>query len=115
MSNRPFRLVFVLGALLLAQGLHAMEPDDGSEDEDEDRPTTQARVAHADTAKARYEARMAMLNAQLTHGREYCKAIRASGADYCTKEVDQKEYEGRFKIQQAYKDELAKEQAAKDK
>ena len=103
---RSFRHLLLLGALLVVQGAHAYVDDE--DDDDEDKPT-HARVETIDTPKARYQARMDMLNARVEMQRKWCKATSHGAMDYCTKEVDQNEREQRYKIEQSYKDELAKE------
>ena len=104
---RSFRHLLLLGALLVVQGAHAYVDDEDDEDE-EDRPS-RTRIETVDTPKARYQVRMDALKARLEMQRNYCKASSRGGMDYCTKEVDQFEREQRYKIEQSYKDELAKE------
>lgn len=101
------RSLLLLCTLLTLQAAHAYEDDD---DDEEDRPA-RLRVEKVDSPKARYRARMDMLNARVEAQRNWCKATAHGGMDYCSKEVDQVEREGRYKIEQAYKDELAKESA----
>jgi len=49
-----------------------------------------------------------MLNAQVERKRQYCKLSRAQGKDYCLKEADQAEREGRYKLAKELEDALAK-------
>ena len=100
---RSLRAVLLLGALLLVQGAQAYLDED-----DEDRPS-RTKIETVDSPKARYQARMDMLNARVDMQRKYCKATSRGGMDYCSKEVDQHEREQRYRIEQSYKDDLAKE------
>lgn len=102
------RSFLLLGTLLIAQAAQAYLDED---DEDEDDRPGRTRIETVDTPKARYQARMDMLNARIEMRRKYCKATSRGSMDYCSKEVEQAEREGRYKIEQAYKDELAKEGA----
>ena len=103
---RSLRAVLLLGALLLVQGAQAYLDED--DEDDEDRPS-RTKIETVDSPKARYQARMDMLNARVDMQRKYCKATSRGGMDYCSKEVDQYEREQRYRIEQSYKDDLAKE------
>ena len=100
------RAVLLLGALLFAQGVQAYLDED--DEDDEDRPS-RTRIEIVDSPKARYDARMDALKARIDMRRQYCKATSRGGMDYCSKEVDQAEREGRSSIELMYKQELEKE------
>ena len=104
------RAVLLLGALLCAQGVQAYLDED--DEDDEDHPS-RTKIEIVDTPKARYQARMDALNARIDYQRKVCKASSRGGMDYCSKQVDQSEREGRSNIEFMYKAELEKEGAKK--
>ncbi len=96
------RLLVLLCGLLVLPAVHAFADDYDDNDDEEDYKTKQTRVTRLETPRDRYNAKLEMLNAKVERRRQICKNQRSSGADYCMKEADQVEYEGRREL----KDEL---------
>jgi len=107
MSQR-LRLLFICLSLCLCHPAQAFY-DDYEDDEDYEEEDGAPRVIRADSPRDRYNAKLDMLNAQLERKRQFCKLSRAQGKDYCLKEADQAEREGRYKLARELEKELAKE------
>ena len=100
------RLVLLCCSLCVANLAHAFYDDyDDDEDAGEDAP----KVVRADSPRDRYNAKLDILNAQVERKRQFCKLSRAQGKDYCLKEADQAEREGRYKLARELEEALAKE------
>lgn len=104
-------LVLALGLLLIQQSALAANYDD--EDDDDDEPVSHSvrRVEVPKTPLARYNARMETFKAQIEVKRDKCRLSSSMSLDFCTREVDQAELQGRHKIETQYKEELAQEAA----
>ena len=108
--TQTLRLLLLAAALLTTLGVQAFEDDD---EDDEDYAAKPRTTVRSDTPKDRYLAKLDMLNAKVEYRRNVCKYTRSSGAgDYCTKEVDQLEREGRLNIEKEFKAAMEKERAA---
>jgi len=106
MSQR-LRLLLICFLLSLVPVAHAFYDDyEDDEDYEEDQPR---KAVRADTPRDRYDAKLDMLNAQIERKRQICKLSRAQGKDYCLKEADQAEREGRYKLAKELEAALAKE------
>ena len=104
--SQSLRLLLVCFALCLCHPAQAFY-DDYDDDEDAEEDGTPL-VIRADTPRDRYNAKLDMLNAQVERKRQFCKLSRARGKDYCLKEADQAEREGRYKLAKELEDALAK-------
>lgn len=105
MSHR-LRLILICCLLTLVSTAHAFYDDyEDDEDYDEDQPRKAVRV---DTPRDRYDAKLDILNAQVERRRQICKLSRAQAADFCVKEADQYEREGRYKLKKELEEALAK-------
>jgi hypothetical protein len=101
-------LVLMLGMLLLQQGAMAANYDD---EDDEDEPCERRTVVRQTVPKtpdARFQARMEALKEQMAARRADCKLRATISLDFCAKEIDHAEFEGRHRIEAQYKDDLAK-------
>jgi|GEM_PF-1705317 len=96
------RLLVLLCGLLVLPAVHAFADDYDDNDDEEDYKTKRTHVTRLETPRDRYNAKLEILNAKVERRRQICKLQHANSADFCMKEADQLEYEGR----RALKDEL---------
>ena len=107
-------MALALSALLLQQSALAARYED---DDDDDEPT-RAKVlqpAQPQTPATRYKARLELLKDQIQIRRDDCKVRSATALEFCGREIDQAELEGRHRLEVQYKEELAKEAGGSDR
>ena len=107
-------MAFALSALLFQQSALAARYDDDDDDEESTRPAV-SQPAQPQTPATRYKARLALLKDQIQIRRDDCKVRSATALEFCGREIDQAELEGRHRLEVQYKEELAKAAGAPER
>ncbi|MSQ66759.1 MAG: hypothetical protein EXR83_00995 [Gammaproteobacteria bacterium] len=81
------------------------------DEEDSVQPRDGRPVVHTSSPQDIYDAKVSMLEARVEAKRNYCKATGSKGLDYCSKEADQMEREGQYRLKAELKAALAKQPA----
>jgi len=101
-------MALVLRGLLLQQSALAARYDDDDDDDDEPTRAKLMQPAQPQTPEARDKARLELLKDQIQIRRDDCKVRSATALEFCGREIDQAELEGRHRLEVQYKKELAK-------